>query len=280
MSPWEIVINILDVFIMSWLLFALYKFVRNRRAGQLAGGLAVLIILMIICALAGMRGINFILSNFYQVGILAILIVFQPELRAALEKVGGKTLATGFKNITMETRSETEVKAATDELVSAVFDMSKSKTGALVVLENATKLGEYIQTGKLVEANLSAPLLKNIFFNGAPLHDGAVIVRDMKIHAASCVLPLADVESDSFGTRHRAAIGVTEVSDALVVVVSEETGIVSVAYQGEITRNYNRDSLHKVVHSFFNSNNVKRHLKNVARKASKRKNKKEDKTDE
>ena len=266
MTPWEFFINILDIVIMSWLLFALYKFVRKRRAGQLAGGLFMLMLLMIVCALTGMRGMNFILSNFYQVGILAVIIVFQPELRAALEKVGGKSLVTGFKNMTMESKGYIEVKEATEALVSAVTDMSKTKTGALIVLENATKLGEYIQTGKMVEANLSAPLIKNIFFNKAPLHDGAVIVRDMKIHAAACVLPLANVDSDSFGTRHRAAIGVTEVSDALVVVVSEETGTISLAYQGNLTRNYNYDSLYKVIHSFFDSNNVKPHLKSNVKK--------------
>jgi diadenylate cyclase len=265
MSPWEFVINLFDILIMSLLFFALYKFVRKRRAGQLAGGLVMLVLLMIICALTGMRGMNFILSNFYQVGILAVIIVFQPELRAALEKVGGKSLVTGLKSITMENKDEAEIKETTDALVSAVLDMSKTKTGALIVLENATKLGEYIQNGKLVEANLSAPLLKNIFFNKAPLHDGAVIVRDFKIHAAACVLPLAEVDNDSFGTRHRAAIGVTEVSDALVIVVSEETGTISVAYQGTITRNYNYDTLYKVVYSFFNSNNVKRHLKNATK---------------
>ena len=265
MSPWEFVINFSDILIMSLLFFALYKFVRKRRAGQLAGGLVMLVLLMIVCAVTGMRGMKFILSNFYQVGILAVIIVFQPELRAALEKVGGKSLVTGLKNITMENKDEAEVKETTDALVSAVVDMAKTKTGALIVLENATKLGEYIQTGKLVEANLSAPLLKNIFFNKAPLHDGAVIVRDMKIHAAACVLPLAHVDNESFGTRHRAAIGVTEVSDALVIVVSEETGVISVAYEGNITRNYNSDTLNRVVYSFFNSNNVKRHLKSASR---------------
>lgn len=275
MSPWEILINILDIFIMSWLLFALYKFVRKRRAGQLAGGLVMLVLLMIVCALTGMKGMNFILSNFYQVGILAVIIVFQPELRAALEKVGGGSIVTGLKSIAMENKGEIEIRESTEALVSAITDMSKTKTGALIVLENATKLGEYIQTGKMVEANLSAPLLKNIFFNKAPLHDGAVIVRDMKIHAAACVLPLADIDSDSFGTRHRAAIGVTEVSDALVLVVSEETGTISVAYQGNLTRNYNYDSLYKVIHSFFDSHNVKPHLKNNAKKNVRRRPKKE-----
>jgi diadenylate cyclase len=173
----------------------------------------------------------------------------------------------------MENKGESEIKEATEALVSAITDMSKTKTGALIVLENSTRLGEYIQTGKTVEANLSAPLLKNIFFNKAPLHDGAVIVRDMKILAAACVLPLAHIDSDSFGTRHRAAIGVSEVSDALVLVVSEETGIISVAYQGNLTRDYSYDSLYRVIYSFFDSHNVKPHLKNNTKK-TRRKNKK------
>ena len=266
----EIIVNVLDIAIMSALFFALYKFLRKRRAGQLLGGVLMLVILMIISTFSGMKGLNFILSNFYQVGILAIIIVFQPELRAALEKVGGNSLVSGLKSITMENKNELEVKRSAEALVSALTDMSRTKTGALIVLENTTKLGEYIQTGKMVEANLSAPLLKNIFFNKAPLHDGAVIVRDLKIHAAACVLPLAHIDSDSFGTRHRAAIGVTEVSDALVLVVSEETGTISVAYQGDLTRNYNEDDLYRVIYSFLDSHNVKPHLKKTAKKARRR----------
>ena len=265
-TPGQIIVNILDILIMSVLLYALYKFLRKRRAGQLLGGLLVILLLAFISIAAGMKGMNFILSNFYQVGILAIIIVFQPELRAALEKMGGNSLVTGLKSIALESKDATTVKEKTEALVSAINDMSKTKTGALVVLENTTKLGEYIQTGKIVDAQLSSPLLKNIFFNKAPLHDGAVIVRDMKILAAACVLPLAHVDNDSFGTRHRAALGVSEVSDALVIVVSEETGTISVAYQGTLTRNYNYDTLYKVVHSFFASNNVKPHLKNNASK--------------
>ncbi len=270
MSPWEIVVNVLDVLIMSGLLFAVFKFMKKRRAGQLAGGLVMIALIMVVSTITGMKGISFILSNLYQVGILALIIVFQPELRAALEKVGGNTIVSGLKSIAMESKGSTEIKEATDALVSAVADMSKTKTGALIVLENTTRLGEYIQNGKIVDAHMSAPLLKNIFFNKAPLHDGAVIVRDLKILAAACVLPLADVDSDSFGTRHRAAIGVSEVSDALVVVVSEETGTISVAYQGTLTRNYDYDSLEKVIYSFFDSKNVKPHLKNNKRNRNRR----------
>lgn len=263
MTPWQVIVNILDILIMSLMLFAVYKFISKRRAGQLAVGVVLVIVLAFVSSVAGMKGISFILSNFYQVGILAIIIVFQPELRAALEKVGGNPIMTGIKNITMESKNLTEVTQSTDELVNAMCDLSKTKTGAIVVLENTTKLGEYIQTGKIVDARIGAELLKNIFYNKAPLHDGAVIVRDMRIHAASCFLPLTthDNALGHLGSRHRAAIGISENSDALVLVVSEETGTISVAYQGELTRQYSHDRLHEVVLSFFTQQNVKSHLK-------------------
>lgn len=263
MGAWEMVINVLDILIMSFLLFAVYKFISKRRAGQLAAGVVVIILLLLISSAAGMKGINFILSNFYQVGILAIIIVFQPELRAALEKVGGNPIMAGIKNITMESKDAATVKSATDALVNALCDLSKTKTGAIVVLENTTKLGDYIQTGKIVDANMSSELLKNIFYNKAPLHDGAVIVRGLRIYAASCFLPLATYDGNlgHLGSRHRAAVGVSENSDAVVLIVSEETGTISVAYQGELTRQYSRDRLYEVISSFFTSQNVRPHLK-------------------
>lgn len=259
----EIIVNALDILIMSFLLFAVYKFISKRRAGQLATGVVVIILLLVISSAAGMKGINFILSNFYQVGILAIIIVFQPELRAALEKVGGNPIMAGIKNMTMESRDVAAVKNATDSLVNALCDLSKTKTGAIVVLENTTKLGEYIQTGKIVDANMSSELLKNIFYNKAPLHDGAVIVRGLRIYAASCFLPLASHDNSlgHLGSRHRAAVGISENSDAVVIVVSEETGTISVAYQGELTRQYSRDRLYEVISSFFTLQSIKPHLK-------------------
>ena len=278
MTPWEIVVNVMDILIMSILLFAVYKFISKRRAGQLAVGVVLVILLAFISSIAGMRGINFILSNFYQVGILAIIIVFQPELRAALEKVGGNPLMAGIKNITMESKDLAEVTKATDELVNAMCDLSKTKTGAIVVLENTTRLGEYIQTGKIVDARIGAELLKNIFYNKAPLHDGAVIVRDLRIYAASCFLPLTSHNSalGRLGSRHRAAVGISENSDALVLIVSEETGTISVAYQGDLTRQYSRDRLYEVVLSFFTQQNVKSHLKKSRKNRKNNTHKKEE----
>ena len=275
MTPWEIVVNVLDIIIMSLLIFAVYKFIKKRRAGKLAVGMVLIVALTLISSVAGMKGMNFILSNFYQVGILAILIVFQPELRDALERVGGNPIVAGIKNITMESKDVTEVKTVTEELVDAMVDLSKTKTGAIVVLENTTKLGEYIQTGKIVDAAVSNELIKNIFYNGSPLHDGAVIVRGLRIHAASCFLPLSSHSKDieHLGSRHRAAVGVSEHCDALVLVVSEETGTISIAYKGELTRQFSRESLYETVLSFFTQQNVKIHLKNAKKGRKKDTNK-------
>lgn len=263
MTAGEVIVNVLDILLMSLLLFAVYKFISKRRAGQLAVGVFLIIGLTAVSSVVGMKGISFILSNFYQVGILAIIIVFQPELRAALEKVGGNALVTGIKSITTESRDQAEINLAADELVNAICDLSKSKTGAIIVLENTTKLGEYVNTGKIVDARISTDLLNNIFYNKAPLHDGAVIVRDLRVLAANCFLPLTthDKGLGHLGSRHRAAIGISENSDALVLVVSEETGTISVAFQGEFSRQYSRDKLHEVVLSFFTQQNVKSHLK-------------------
>ena len=263
MSPWQIIVNVLDILVMSLLFFAVYKFISKRRAGKLAIGLVLIFAVWGLSTLVGARGLNFILSNFYQVGMLAIIVVFQPELRAALEKVGGNPIVTGIKNIATESRDEAEIKAATEALVTAMCDLSKKKTGALVVIENTTKLGDYIQSGKIVDAKITTPLLENIFFNKAPLHDGAVIIRDLRIYAAGCFLPLASRDDmvGNLGSRHRAAVGVSENSDALVIVVSEETGTISVAYQGELSRQYSYDKLYEVVQSFFMAQNIKPHLK-------------------
>ena len=197
--------------------------------------------------MVGMKGISFILKNVYQVGILAIFIVFQPELRAALEKLGGNSIVNGIKNITMESKNLSEITEATTELVNAVCDLSKTKTGAIIVLENTTKLGEYIQSGKIVDAKIGADILKNIFYNKAPLHDGAVILRNYRVFSAGCFLPLSMQEDidDNMGTRHRAALGISEVSDAIVVVVSEETGTISIVHDGVLVPNYSYKSLKK-----------------------------------
>jgi diadenylate cyclase len=238
-------IDVLDILILTLFLYAIYRFIKNRRAGRLITGLVLIIVFLILSTAFEMHAIKFILQNFYQVGILAIIIVFQPELRAALEKVGNTSLS-GLRNISMaETRDMAAMNAGIDAICEAVCDMSLYKTGALIIIERSVKLGEFIKPSNEIEAKMSPRLLQSIFFNKAPFHDGAVIIRNMQIFAAGCVLPLSTNENidSGLGTRHRAAIGISEQSDAVAVVVSEETGIISVAYGGRIYRNYNYNTL-------------------------------------
>lgn len=237
-------IDILDILVLSLLLHIAYKFMRDRRAGKLALGVMIFLGILIISSVLNMHAIQFIFRNFYQIGMLAIVIVFQPELRAGLEKMGN-TPFSGLKSFTSDTKEIANITADVDVICEAACDMARTKTGALIVLERSTKLGEYIKSGVLVNAQMSSFLLRNIFFNKAPLHDGAVIVRGHRIFAAGCFLPLSTKEDivQDLGTRHRAAIGLSECSDAVVVVVSEETGTISLAVDGELKRNYNYNSL-------------------------------------
>lgn len=238
-------IDIIDILLLALLFYAFYHFIKNRRAGKLMTGLLLIIALLVLSTAFKMHAIKFILQNFYQVGMLAIIIVFQPELRAALEKVGNTPLS-GLRNIGMnDTRDMATLNAGIDAVCEAVCDMSLYKTGALIVIERSVKLGEYIKPSNEISAKLSSRLLQNLFYDKAPFHDGAVIIRDMHIYAAGCVLPLTANENidNSLGTRHRAAIGISEVSDAVAVVVSEETGTISIACEGQISRNFNYNSL-------------------------------------
>ena len=241
--------DIIDILLLTFLLFFVYRFIRNRRAGKLALGMILIIGVLLLSSLFKMQAIGFVLQNFYQVGIIAILIVFQPELRAALEKVGNTSIITGIKQIATGERKNhaNQVENAVTCICDAAFDMSAEKTGALIVIERTTKLGDYIDTGVKLWAHISSELLKNIFFKNAPLHDGAVIIRNSTVCAAGCFLRISEQEGldNDLGTRHRAAIGVSEVSDAIVVVVSEESGKVSLACDSKIKRDFDRKSLEK-----------------------------------
>ncbi len=241
------VLDIIDILILTLLLFSLYRFIKNRRAGKLALGLALFLLVLVLSNVLQLRAIRYLLQNFYQVGIIAIIIVFQPELRAALEKVGNTSIISGIKNMTTGERKKYRalVENTAASISSAVSSMSITKTGALIVIERMTKLGDYIDTGTRIDATISDELIKNIFFKNAPLHDGALIIRDHKVCAAGCFLRLSEqegVDSD-LGTRHRAALGVSEVSDAIVIVVSEETGKISLAVDGKLTRGMTREQL-------------------------------------
>jgi diadenylate cyclase len=236
------IIDILDIMIVALLLFWLIKFVRGRRAGKLLLGVGVLFLLLLVSSLLDMRALNFILNSVVSVGLIAIVIVFQPELRSALEKVGG--LSDNFKG-RMDSDEASVIRSAIGEISVAAEELSKMKTGALIVFERNTRLGDVIRTGTTVDAVASSFLLGNIFYDKAPMHDGAVIIRKGRVHAAGCFLPLSSNSNivKELGTRHRAAIGMSENSDAIVLVVSEETGTISIACEKEFTRNYTNQTL-------------------------------------
>ena len=242
--------DIIDIIGVAFLLYYVYKFIRDRRAGKLALGVVFIFVFQILSDVLEMHAMQYILQNVLQVGLITLVVLFQPELRSALEKVGGESLR-GIRSIG-EQKGTSQVYAAIDSVAAAVTEMSSSKTGALIVFERSTKLGDLILTGTVINADPSPFLIKNVFFNKAPLHDGALIVRDGRLYAAGCLLPLStnpDIIKD-LGTRHRAAIGMSENSDAVVVVVSEETGTVSVAYEGTLKRGFSRNSLSKELRKY------------------------------
>lgn len=263
--------DVVDIFVLSLILYFLYKFIKDRRAGKLAIGLGAIFVLFFISSIFNMHALGFVFDNFYQIGLIAVLIVFQPEMRAALEKVGGTTFM-GIKTITSDANKTADITSQIEGICTAASDLARDKVGALIVIERQTELGEYIRSGVLVDSVVSPHVLRNIFFNKAPLHDGAVIIRDGRLFAAGCFLPLStnnEINKD-LGTRHRAAIGLTEISDAVVVVVSEETGNISLSVGGNLTRNYNYASLRNELTSLLMSEtpaeNIKRHTKRFNRK--------------
>ncbi len=242
LTPWDF----FDVVIVAYLLYKLIKFVRETRAGQLVKGILILLIAYLVASL-GLRTVQFVLNEVFKIGILAIIIVFQPELRRALEKVGRAKVA-GFGAFTgsLDPESlEAITTRAIGEICTATASMSKQKVGALIVLEGKTRLGEIINTGTMINSEISALLIENVFFHNAPLHDGAMIIRNGRIVSAGCFLPLSNNMEigKELGTRHRAALGMSENSDALIIVVSEETGVVSLTKNGVIKRNYTLEML-------------------------------------
>ena len=216
---------------------------RDRRAGKLALGVLVLMLMLVVSSWLQMRVTNYILERVVDVGFIALIIVFQPELRSMLEKMGGESIK-GIKSRFDRTSSE-GFRPKLAELCYAAETLSASKTGALIVFERGTKLGDVIRTGTVIDAEISAFLIGNIFFNKAPLHDGALIIRNERLYAAGCFLPLStnpDIVKD-LGTRHRAGIGMSENSDAVVLIVSEETGVISVAVDGVLKRGFSKKTL-------------------------------------
>ena len=236
--------DVLDIAIVSVVFYYIFKFVRDRRAGKLAIGIVFIIILLLISDIFNMYALNFLLSNVVQVGIIGLMIVFQSELRFFLEKVGGNSVISSI-NRKNDKRIFSDVVRCIDAVVDACSSFSSEMVGALIVFERTTKLGDVIKTGTVIDADPTEYLIKNIFFNKAPLHDGALIIRGCRLYSAGCFLPLSanDGINKDLGTRHRAALGMSENSDAVVVVVSEETGNISIALEGNLTRDYTPSAL-------------------------------------
>lgn len=253
--------DIFDILIVAFVFYYLFRFVRERRAGKLALGVILILLMLLISNLAEMRATRFILEAVVNVGLIALLIVFQPELRSMLEKMGGESLK-GFRG-KLDKSTASQYKAAISEICYAVENLSNSRTGALIVLEGSTKLGDVVKTGTVIDAQMSSFLLGNIFYDKAPLHDGAVVIRGLRVLAAGCFLPLStnpDIVRD-LGTRHRAGIGMSENSDATVIIVSEETGIISVAIDGELKRGFNRDELEQFLNTLLIKENEHKSVK-------------------
>ena len=240
-----------DVAIVTILLYSAIKLVRETRAGQLVKGIILLVVLFLISSWQNLLMLNAILRAFLSSGIVIVVILFQPEIRKALEQVGHSKVAQSLVSAvsTKESEDMAKTRKAIEGVVDATQILQQLRMGALIVFERKTKLGEIVATGTVVEAAPSAQLIANIFFNKAPLHDGGMIIREGQVYAAGCILPLTSNENVSaeLGTRHRAALGMSENSDAVVVVVSEETGQISIAMAGKLTRNYNRVTLREVL---------------------------------
>ena len=236
-------IDVIDIILVSIIIFYIVKFIRERRASKLAIGVVIVLGFLIISKIFEMKAMGFLLSNIVQVGLIALVILFQPELRAALEKVGSSSFKT-FKN-TISKEKEIAERDNIANICQAVSELAREYTGALIIVERNTPLGDIIKTGTVINADICVEMLKNIFFNKAPMHDGAVVIHNNRIYAAGCFLPMSkndDIIKD-LGTRHRSAIGMSEESDAVVIVVSEETGTISIALNGELRRNYDYNSL-------------------------------------
>ena len=236
----------LDIAIVSYIVYKMIGFIRETRAMQLIRGLVIIIVAFFVSDIFNLYLLNWLLKSLFTMGLFAVVVLFQPELRRALEQVGRKNLmnTNSFRNIDKNKAVET-----VDSLVSAIDDFSATRTGALIAIERETMLNDIIETGVVVDAEISIRLLGNLFYEGSPLHDGGVIIRGARIHAASCVFPLTEKKNigRNLGTRHRAGVGLSEVCDALIIIVSEETGVVSIAEDGKIRRFVDLKTIEKML---------------------------------
>ena len=239
--------DLLDIAIMSFAIYKLLSLVRSTRAENILKGIVIFILALWLSSLLNLRGINYIMSYVVEWGVLALFIVFQPELRRGLEQLGSRNIR--LLRILAPQQQSSELERAIDQTVLACTEMSKSRTGVLIVFERKILLNEVLRSGTTLDAAVSSELLKNIFFVKAPMHDGAVIIRNGRIGGAGCMLPLSkNVNlSRDLGMRHRAGIGMSENSDAVVVIVSEETGSISVAIGGMLKRHLKPETLENLL---------------------------------
>lgn len=269
LNPMTIIGAFIDIAIITYLIYKLITFVRETRAKSLLQGLILVGVIAIIGNILNLRTVTFLLDRIFAFAVLAIVVIFQPEIRRALQKLGTGTLKDlfGLSNSDYEPRITTMV----DEVVKACVEMSASYTGALIVIEKEIKVGEYIITGTKIESIISSELLLTIFHKNTPLHDGAIVIREDCLVAASCYLPLTDNKkvSKKLGTRHRAAMGISEVSDCIVIVVSEETGKISKVTDGKLQSNLTSDSLKKSILNWLIKKTEKRGRKNSSLKGRK-----------
>ncbi|MBR7097782.1 MAG: diadenylate cyclase CdaA [Clostridia bacterium] len=245
------VLDIFDILILAALLYYVYSFSRARRAGRVLIGLLVVVVVSMVVMALELPALSYIIRLFASSAFFCFVLIFQPEIRDALERIGNSKPVNPASD-TIPKRQLPAAQRVTEETVDAVFRMASNYTGALIVFEGLTPVGDFAESGKPVDAMVTSHLLQNIFYDKAPLHDGATVIRDMRIWRASCVLPTTHsaIHFENMGTRHRAAVGLTEVSDALVVVVSEESGIVSVAQDGKLIRNVDRASLTDILMTY------------------------------
>lgn len=237
--------DVIDILIVAYLLYRLLGFIKETRAQQLFRGVLLIVAFFLISEVFNLSLLNWLFTRLITIGLLAVVILFQPEIRRALEQIGRRgVLSWQFRDMGKE-----EMYAAVHKIVDAVDDFSSTHTGALMAIERETMLSDISESGVIVDAEISVRLLGNLFYEGSPLHDGAVIIRGDRVHAASCVLPLTERQNigKNLGTRHRAALGLSEVSDAFVIVVSEETGAISVAQNGEFRRFLDLKTLEKML---------------------------------
>ena len=244
--------DVAEIIILATLIYHILLWIKTTRAWVLVKGFSVILVFLALAVFFEMDTILWIAGKIFSIGILAIVIVFQPELRRALEQLGQKNIIADILSIESGKEEADTFNAKTAESVAkACVEMSKVKTGALIVIENTVPLGEYERTGILLDAHVSSQLLLNIFEHNTPLHDGAVIIRGNRVVSATCYLPLSDnmALSKELGTRHRAAVGISEVSDAMTIVVSEETGMISITQDGGLKRNVSVETLREKLQS-------------------------------